>query len=536
MTNLNVLQVIERFEHSEPVQNNERLLRDLRTALRHYVLPHYGYPIGNLKSLRKLNRALAEISLPEFIRAGICFEETATVLIRQGEAPQTLERYQSALQSLMRWLSAQEWYQAVSQSKEERSAWHSKSKANITTSRVGEKPLRGEPYALKETELSADLQKQLQDLTQFWTIQEHPKRKDACLRKTTMASRLVSILSFLGWLHHIEGIVLAQLTLDLMTDVDLLGWFVAWGINERGNGHHWAVNISKASLTVAKWAYASQSKQRAYRDIPAIRALRDKAADWSAIARTEGKRTVSRGALRGKLLQFEDLWFVCRYLRRCCSSRRTNYMQRSDYTLMQSWQRYLIIAILTYCPIRQREIRELRLNQTLFREADCYWVMLEAADHKNGSRTGEGREFPLPKHLTADMDEWLDVWRPKLKPSHQCVFFSVDHSKPLSFGQPFTAPAIYRMVKTIMFSTTSYLFGQPKRTTPHDFRRMAITWQRQYGVAEDQAGLAEIMGHSVEEANRTYWQTTRGGKAKTASEWWDHKRAALQSPEADGDW
>jgi integrase len=83
------------------------------------------------------------------------------------------------------------------------------------------------------------------------------------------------------------------------------------------------------------------------------------------------------------------------------------------------------------------------------------------------------------------------------------------------------------MVRTIMFSTTSYLFGRPKRTTPHDFRRIAITWQRKYGVVEDQEGLAEIMGHSVEYANKIYNQMTSGEKAKAASEWWLHTRSTL---------
>jgi hypothetical protein len=97
--------------------------------------------------------------------------------------------------------------------------------------------------------------------------------------------------------------------------------------------------------------------------------------------------------MRDKLVTMEELWFIVRYLRRCCARRRTNYVKRSDYTIMQSWQRYLIIAILTYCPLRQREIRELEIGRTLYREEDCYCVLLDPADHKSGSRTGEEREF-----------------------------------------------------------------------------------------------------------------------------------------------
>jgi len=535
MTTITVAQAIALFEHAEPVLNNERLLRNLRTALRHFVLPHYGYPIGNLQSSQKLNDALAQISLPEFSLAGIHFEETALVLIDKGDDKRTLDRYKSALHSFMDWLCTQEWYQQAIQPQEKRGAWHSKNKVNIEPSRVGQKPLRGKPYGLKKAELSETLQAQIEDLTQFWSTLEHPKRKDSYLRKPTLDSRLVSILSFLGWVRTTKETAIEQLNLDLITDLDLLGEFVAWGINERGNGHSWATNIGKASLTVAKWRYGQESKRRKYRDIPEIEAIRDKVAEWSCKSRIEPKRTVSRKAMRGKLVTMEELWFVCRYLRRCCAPRRTNYVKRSDYAIMQCWQRYLIMSILTYCAIRQREIRELEIDRTLYREEDCYWIVLDAAAQKNGSRTGEGREFPLPKHLTAELDEWLNVWRPKVKLEHQYVFFSVDHSKPLSFGKPFKDTAFYRMVKTIMSSTTGYLFGRPKQTTPHDFRRIAITWQRKHGVVEDQEGLAEIMGHTVEYANRIYNQMTSGEKAGVASEWWLHTRSLPPSTEAADD-
>jgi hypothetical protein len=282
MNTLTVAQAIERFELSEPVQNNERLLRDLRTSLRHFVLPHYAYPTSAVTSLQKLNNALAQISLAEFACAGIRFEATATALIDKGEEKPTLERYRAALHSFMRWLCTQEWYQQAIEPKEERFAWHSKSgKATITSSRVGQKPLRGKPYALKQAELSETLQAQIEDLTQFWTVLEHDKRKDAYLRKLTMNSRLVSIRSFLGWLSHNKGMAIESLQLDRITDLSLLGEFVVWGINERGNSHAWAVNTGKASLTVAKWHYGQESKRRAYRDIPEIEAIRDKVAEWS---------------------------------------------------------------------------------------------------------------------------------------------------------------------------------------------------------------------------------------------------------------
>ncbi|MBM0744270.1 hypothetical protein JOY44_22095 [Phormidium sp. CLA17] len=78
--------------------------------------------------------------------------------------------------------------------------------------------------------------------------------------------------------------------------------------------------------------------------------------------------------------------------------------------VMRSWQRYLIIAILTYCLLRQREIRELELGRTLFRE-DGYRIILGPEDNK----TGDDRDFRLvdllPSEVINDLNHWLDHWR-----------------------------------------------------------------------------------------------------------------------------
>jgi integrase len=57
-----------------------------------------------------------------------------------------------------------------------------------------------------------------------------------------------------------------------------------------------------------------------------------------------------------------------------------------------------------------------------------------------------------------------------------------------------------------MLRASALLFGEEnaKRTSPHDFRRIFCTWLYTYGNAEEQEVYAEVMGHSVEQARRTY--------------------------------
>jgi hypothetical protein len=77
---------------------------------------------------------------------------------------------------------------------------------------------------------------------------------------------------------------------------------------------------------------------------------------------------------------------------------------------------HLIVKILVYLPVRQQEIRQYRADVSLFRELDPqgqpFYVAL-ITDHKLKSKTGENRRYKLPAVLTQDLDDWLQLWRPK---------------------------------------------------------------------------------------------------------------------------
>jgi integrase len=353
-------------------------------------------------------------------------------------------------------------------------------------------------------------------LHKFLTDPEVPKRRDDPIRERSWKSYYQIIMAFLGWLHHYGETPREQLDIKLMTNLEQLEDYIAWGISDRGNGYAWALNIVIAALNVAKWQYHRQSKQPMYRDVPEVEAIRIKS---NEIGRKR-KKEASRLHLDEKMISLDQCEEVVRYLRRCTAPKTRCRSQRSENAIMQSWRRYLIIALLTYVPVRQREIRELELGRTLFREADGYWVKLAPEDHKTGSKTGKGREYPLPTVLTADLDYWLNELRPKVPTNHNYVFIHLNASRPESYGNPLSDVTVGSLVKTTMYTATGNLFDNPKRTTPHDFRRIAITWQRKYGNPAQQEALAELMGHSVQEANKTYSQLTSRDVTERAKEWW----------------
>lgn len=371
-------------------------------------------------------------------------------------------------------------------------------------------------YGLKPEELASTTKAQLESFRKFWTDTEVPERKKPPITERTFKGYCDSVVWFLGWLHNIQGEALESLSLAHFADFTLLKQFISWGINRRGNGYGWATNTGYASMAVAKWLNP-QSKSRDFRDIPQVEEIRE----YVRYLREQHRDEDSRQNLDQKRLTFQEAQQVVEYLKQCCAPFDKYGDDRSERAVMCSWQRYLIVAILTYCPVRQREIRELTLNKTLFREADGYWVKLTARQHKAGRKSRKGREYPLPKHLTADLDTWLKEWRPKVLTAHHLVFVQMGSNRcPENLGQPLNAGNMSDLVANAAHNATAVLFNEPRDTTPHVFRRIAITYQRRYGRPEQREALAELMGHTVEEADRTYNEESIREKSQKAEGWW----------------
>ena len=210
----------------------------------------------------------------------------------------------------------------------------------------------------------------------------------------------------------------SDLTLSLMTELKLINKFIEWGLNDRWagtgfppNGYSWAKGVATTAKKIAQWQHRSSED---YDETEIVKAL-------SRLIKRLNKRCKTDGTnLEEMPPSFEQCLMAIEWLRESCAprscshKRSTGKRKRKEIPILRSWLRYLICVLLLYCPVRQREIRELELNRTLFRREDGYWVLLKPDDHKHGSKTGRTREFPLPDCLTADFDEWLEVLRPRI--------------------------------------------------------------------------------------------------------------------------
>jgi hypothetical protein len=74
-----------------------------------------------------------------------------------------------------------------------------------------------------------------------------------------------------------------------------------------------------------------------------------------------------------------------------------------------------MIKILVYAPVRQEEIRKLRIDSTLKLVEDSQGIVRYAVkikEHKNRRHTGKPRYYPLPQILTKDISTWINEIRP----------------------------------------------------------------------------------------------------------------------------
>lgn len=169
--------------------------------------------------------------------------------------------------------------------------------------------------------------------------------------------------------------------------------------------------------------------------------------------------------------------------------------------IAQAYQRYLILAIFACIPDRQRTMRELEIGRTLQREGDTdngYWYIKHGPDdYKTGKSYGERPAMQLAHELTPAMDEFVNRWRPALRPTTNFLFVQSRTGKPL------TDDSVYRRVTRCCFKYKG------KKTNPHLLRDMLVTHVRESDASEKELeALALFMGHSINMQRTSYDRRT----------------------------
>ena len=295
----------------------------------------------------------------------------------------------------------------------------------------------------------------------------------------------------------------------------------------------------------------SDAETRPYANVPLVSQLRKLNKDTGR--RASKARPTSD--VKKKWLSWDAYARVVRLLEDEVAPRWSSGGVRSERAVAWSLQRYLIFGILSCVPDRQRTIRELEIDRTLFKErvreddagdagdgdpavskngaddpvADdaaaaapataaldprasraAYpyrWVIKHGPeDYKTGGNYGERPPMVISPTYYSALEEWITRRRSQLRPSHNFLFTARN-------GNPLTDVGVHR----VMTSTSYRLTGQ--RVNPHLIRDMIITHLRGTDASERQLeALAIYMGHSLATQKGTYDRRSQAEKVAPAVE------------------
>ena len=162
------------------------------------------------------------------------------------------------------------------------------------------------------------------------------------------------------------------------------------------------------------------------------------------------------------------------------------------------FQRGVMLKLLVRIPLRQRNVRELRLEKHLYQDEGGHWVLhFSGADLKIGERQGRINEYRL--NLSEDapdllpvLEEFRTVYRPRLPQATTSPFLFLTQK-----GTPYTQRALH----TELSETVAMRTG--KRFYPHLIRTI---WATEYLTddAPDWTTAAVMLGDKVATVMASY--------------------------------
>ena len=370
-------------------------------------------------------------------------------------------------------------------------------------------------------------------ITPCASVQESP------IRKTTAVVYIRHAKLFLGWYRSridmedgddslsIRDAFPNQEASSAQPVID----FILWLRNARQISDSYEANILRGLTKLLKFRYVDESKadpsygEKSFGDIKAVRELRK-------LHRDANRRQIlsPRSSEEDrKWLDWDEYLNVVQMLKEEVESEiriwedRMGFDEASPsntfgsekiYTPLQrkiarTFQAYLILSFFACVPDRQRTFRELEIGTTFIRarKIDCWIIKHGPDDYKTGKTYGDRPPLVLAKELTCAIDDFLERWRPCLRPSGQHFFVQS------RTGKAFTQDSVYNLVARSCFKFSG------KKTNPHLLRDMIVTHVRDSNASEKELeALALYMGHSITMQRNSYDRRTMEQKVAPAVE------------------
>jgi integrase len=350
-----------------------------------------------------------------------------------------------------------------------------------------------------------------------WCMREYAPDRPAKIKKRQSSAHLTSqaVCAVGGYAVHIAGQSLDSLTLVRCTDPELVSRFVDWWVNTRRQRvTRTIIDVIAHLATIAKYWLKDEEVFKALRDIRG--SLGRPAAVFDKDVTLLSVREIERVGRSVYPLNEERLK-TSLYARTVAQ----HIKDPEHFPMCHGWsssftktawkgQMSIIIRLLARLPLRQRNIREMRLNHNLKRTADGRWeIHFRGKELKVAMRQGRENEvrYLFPEELCFQLDEFLKVWRPCLlgaAPDCQMVFIN-------RYGKPLTSNLL-----NAMYTRTVYrVLG--KYTTIHMARD---AWASDYlDATGDVAGAADRLGDTPQTVLLHYAHILKRRTADRTGQW-----------------
>lgn len=555
-------------------------LTHLKTALIRYTLPSWGLPIsqGNRVTEFETEQAfdlMARISLEQLQSALLVQHQ----VFEQQQVPDKIRRtYRSVLKQFLTWCHQQEWFLACSNTEQQLLVPPKRHKRSAQALHVRKKhasengqPAQAYRYSLgavKGDFIPKRLQEELDAFIEFRKNSSLPRFQS--IRASTLDRELAGIYLILGWLHRVQGIQSKDLSLTQIVPL------VALEVVDEQTAYQRAEAAVEKSVALAykyiDWLRTEPeqggrgletqqvelSNLRIFKSVARFMCHRQTSADRSfqfewrvekliVEAFSQGINTwYTRGSkeieLNNTLLVEtistwpEVLAFVERLRAECVPrlkiERQTRKQKvsfgplRSLSAIAQSYQRFLLCALMSYLPPhRQQVYRNLLIGQNhssnleevngyLYKKDDIWYAVIFDGRHRLNIAQ-RVHHFEIPNIHYADgcyfyqyIQDWLCEYtyldtegqerringlRLVLQPQHSYLFTKKN-------GEKYANPTeLSRLVRDAAFKLTG------KTINTHRFRNLFVTYFMQKEPdAEVLRAFANLMGHSTEMTLTTY--------------------------------
>lgn len=372
------------------------------------------------------------------------------------------------------------------------------------TKRKGAEASTHQYYYLRKDEWPSHLMKEYEALV-LWAVSPMVKGRPADQKKRASTIKLYKqgFSAFFGFLHHVQNVELKELRFNFVFDFDKLKAFVDWHVN---------VLHDRVTQFIVMYVGRVATLLRQYRPDPTTLEL------VKTLKRELGKPK--------KHYNKREVWVPLTDLDAIGQALWPTRMPTGSLCTGKGYARAacmsLIIRLLCRRPFRQRNVREMQIDENVYKTTEGSWMIRFVGEAlKIEQKNGQENDFelPFPTDLVPQLETFLSTWRPLLGGSSRHLFLNID-------GKPFYSE-----------STFNAAFGRPiyshtgKRFHPHLVRTV---WATEYiKETHDFYGAAIMLNDTLDAVIKNYAEVLDEGTARKADEWLQSKISAKTQSHAE---